>query len=78
MHAGHRLEEGAGILDVTVVVAVDAQPQHLAPARDLILADDRYIVFDIAGRNAGVAADATVEIDHHAPGMRGVIPFRLE
>ena len=69
MHAGHRLEIAARIFGIACVVAVDPQPEHLAPARDLVLADYQHVVLDVAGRNAGVAADAEIEIDHHAPGM---------
>ena len=40
---------------------------HLAAAEDLILADDRDVVLGLAGDDAGVAADAGVEVDRHAP-----------
>ena len=70
MHAGHRLEVAArGSSGSPVVVAVDAQPMHLASARDLILARHRDVVLRLAGDDAGIAADAEVEIDHHAPGV---------
>src|SRR6185295_1428660 len=78
MHARDRLEIAARILDIAGVVAVDAQPQHLAADFDLLLADDQHIVLDVAGRDASIAADAPVEIDHHAPGVFGGLPLRIK
>ena len=60
------------------VVAVDADPVHLAAAHDLILADDRDIVFRHAGDHAGVAAVAAVQVDGHAPGVARVGEFLVE
>src|SRR4051812_40420764 len=68
MHAGHRLEEARWIVELAGEIAIDTQPLHLAAPPDLILADDRDIVFRIAGSDTGIAADAGIEIDHHAPG----------
>ncbi len=56
-----RLSESAAI------VGVDAQPMHVAPARDLVGADNRHVVLGLAGDDAGVAADAGRDIDHHRP-----------
>ena len=49
---------------------------HLAVNADLLLADDRDIIFRLTGDGAGVAADAHVEIDHHAPFVSFVWIFR--
>ena len=49
------------------VVTVDAQPEHLAAAPDLFLADDGDVVLGRAGHRARVAAGARVEIDRHPP-----------
>ena len=48
------------MVEIAFVVAVDADPVHLAAARDLVLADDRDIVLGLAGDHAGVAAGAGV------------------
>ena len=40
---------------------------HLTAAFDLFLAHDRNVVFRLASHNAGVAADARVEVDRHSP-----------
>ena len=49
---------------------------------DLILAHDKHVVLHIAGGDAGVASDAEIEVDHHAPGVlsarHAVIPIRIE
>jgi len=39
---------------VALVVAVDADPVHLAAARYLVLADNRNVVLRLAGHHAGV------------------------
>ena len=57
----------SGLSSSPCVVAVDAQPVHLAAAQHLVLADDRDVVLRLAGDDAGVAADAGVEVDRHAP-----------
>ena len=54
----------SGSLDV---VAVDADPVHLAAAPHLALADHRDVVLGHAGDDAGVAAGARVEVDGHPP-----------
>ena len=48
-------------------VPVDADPLHLAPLRDLGLADDRHVVLALAGDHARVAPDARVQVDRHPP-----------
>src|SRR5205814_9507015 len=67
--AGNRLMPDLGIVLAATVIAVDANPEHLPAAQDLALADDGHIVLGLAGDLAGVAADATIEVDHHAPGV---------
>src|SRR5262249_20870426 len=67
VHAGHRLVQHLGGVQIAGEVAVDAQPLHLAAPRHLVLPDDGDVVLGDAGRDAGVAADASVEIDRHAP-----------
>src|SRR5262249_17460128 len=44
VHARHRLEIEARIVDVPGVVTVDAQPLHFAAHRHLFFADDRDVV----------------------------------
>ena len=48
-------------------VPVDPEPLHLAPLRDLDLADDRHVVLALAGDHARVAPDARVQVDRHPP-----------
>ena len=69
LHAGHGLKMHRGLLRSAVEIAVDTNPVHLAPARDLVLADDGDVVFRLARHDAGVAARATAEIDRHRPGV---------
>ncbi len=49
------------------VIAVHADPVHLAAAQHLILADHRNVVLRLAGDHAGVAAGAGRQVDRHAP-----------
>ena len=44
---------------------------HGAAVADLQFADDRNVVFRLAGDDAGAATGADVEIDRHAPLLRG-------
>ena len=69
---------GFGLLGRAVVVDVDAQPVHVAPARDLLRADHRHVVLGLAGDDAGVAADARRGVDHHAPGGALGGPWRIK
>ena len=50
----------------------------IAPACGLIGTDDRDVVFRLAADDAGVAPDAGIEVDRHAPGMTLVRPFRIK
>ena len=73
-----RLVEDLGIVDIPPEVPVDADPGHLAAVEHVFLADDRDIVLGLAGQRAGVAADAGVQVDRHAPGVPGggVLPVQ--
>ncbi|MFO1296576.1 MAG: hypothetical protein U1F25_08925 [Rubrivivax sp.] len=50
VHARQRLEDG--VADLQGLVAVDADPVHLAPERHLRLADDGDVVLGLAGDGA--------------------------
>src|SRR5205807_8563789 len=79
MHAGERLEERSfGFVFVAFVIGVDAYPMQLAAARDLFLADDGDVVFRLAGNYACVAADATVQVDRHAPRIAKTLILVIE
>ena len=68
MHARHGLEiRPLGFRFVAFEVSIDANPVHRAPARDLFLADNRNVVLGLTSNHARVAADATVQVDRHAP-----------
>ena len=69
MHGTGWMTRRSGSSGSPSIVAVDADPVHLAPAAHLVLADDRDVVLRLAGDDAGVAADAGVEVDRHAPGV---------
>src|SRR5690606_8369939 len=67
LHAGQRLEAdrrigGVQAVSVAHIVAVDADPVHLASVLHLFLADGRNIVFGLTRRDAGVAAGAQVQV----------------
>ena len=51
----------------TAEIPINSQPLHLATATNLFLTDDRNIIFALASHDAGVAADARIEIDGHSP-----------
>ena len=67
MLAHHRLIDHLRIIDIAVVVAVDAQPGHLVVAGHLVFTDYRCVVFSNTSHHASLAAGARVEIDVHAP-----------
>ena len=67
MHAGDGLEKCLGIVAVTLVVGVDANPVHGAAQHSLFLADHGNIVLRLAGQDAVVAAHALVQINRHTP-----------
>ena len=69
VHAGHGREAGSAVDDIFV----DPQPMHVAAFGDFVRADDRNIVFSLAGDDAGVAADAGRVVDHHRPFVGVVI-----
>ena len=67
--AQHRPELHPHVRELALPVALDAQPVHGAAARRLVGADRRDVVLGVAGRHAGLAARAAVQIDDHAPSM---------
>src|SRR5205085_9000404 len=68
MHAGNGLEERTfRFVFVAFVISVDANPVHLTTASDLLFTDDGNVVLSLAREDAGVASDATVQVDRHAP-----------
>jgi hypothetical protein len=79
VHAGPWLEVRIRIIQlIPLVVAVDPDPVHLATVLNLLFADDRNVVFGTAGDGTGIAADAGVEIDRHAPFVARVWVLRVE
>src|SRR5262249_31838858 len=79
--ARHGLKESFGIVERLVirrgiagfrigfVIAVDANPVHLAAAHHLIFADHGNVVFRLASDDAGVASITTVQVDRHRPAV---------
>src|SRR5947199_3393245 len=81
LHAGDRLVvrlQRLRLLGVAGVVAVHADPVHLAAAADLVLADDGDVVLGHARGHARVAADAGVQVDAHAPRVPFVLVGRVQ
>src|SRR5206468_4234337 len=56
-------------IQVALEVAVDAYPVHLPAARYLDSAHNGYVVFSLARDHTGIATDAGVQVDRHAPGV---------
>src|ERR1019366_625572 len=75
VHTRYRLAEHARVCGITVKVLIDSYPVHLSPPGDLILPDRRYVVFGLARRDAGVAAEARAKVDRHAPGVLPRLPL---
>ena len=76
MHTRHGLMRDPGIFLCAGVERADADPVHLSVNTNLLFAYHRNIVFRLAGNGAGMAADADVEIDHHAPFVAFIRIFR--
>ena len=55
--------------EVVTVIAVNPHPVHLAAAPHIVFADNRDIVFGLAGDDTGVATNALVEINRHPPNV---------
>ena len=78
MHAGNRLVVDPGILQAALEVSVDPNPLHFPAARNLVFPDHRNIVLGLARHHAGIASDATIQIDGHAPGVAVVRVGRID
>ena len=61
--------ENLGIVKISRVVPVNADPRHLSAVEDLLLSDDGNVVLRLAGDGTGIAAGTGVEIDGHTPGV---------
>ena len=77
MHAwnGHEVCGRRSSRVVAFEIGVNANPVHLAAAHNLLFANDRNIVFRLAGNRAAIAADAIVEVYRHAPGVTHALCF---
>src|SRR6185312_7415672 len=76
LHTGDRLRHRFGVFNGAGVVAVDADPVHVAAHLHLFLADDGDVVFGLTSDGAGVATDAGGKVDGHAP-LVALIPNHL-
>ena len=72
--ASHRLEGNLRILgdrgvalESGRIIPVEPDPVHLTAAQHLVAPDNRDVVLGLTGNHAGVAADAGIQIDRHAP-----------
>jgi hypothetical protein len=71
-------ERPFGFVFVAFEVGIDANPVHLAAAGHLLFADNRNIVFGLAGDHAGVAADTTIQVNRHPPGVTIALVLVIE
>ena len=78
LHARHGLKVRFGIGSRPAVIGIDANPVHLPPAQDLILADDRDVVLGLAPHDARVASDAGIDVDGHPPFVAFVLEVRIQ
>ena len=78
LHARHRLMIHLGIVQRAFVVTIDANPMHLPTAQDFLLTYHRAVIFGDASDDAGIAADARVDIDSHAPGVTFILESWIE
>ena len=78
MHAGDGLVDDRRRIEVSLEVAVHADPVHFAAAVDLVLTDDRNVVLGLAGNRAGVAARAGREVDRHPPRVTLIRVARIQ
>src|ERR1700723_1082063 len=78
VHAEHRLVIRFGIVYAAAEISVHADPVHRAALHYLFLADDRNILFGLAGFDAGVAAHAFVQVHGQAPGVAFGFKARIE
>src|SRR6185436_2593240 len=78
LHTRHRLVDSFWIVKLAGVVAVNANPVHLASDPDLLLADHWNVVLGLAGNGAGIATDAGTEIYSHSPGAPIILHRRIE
>src|ERR1035437_3831112 len=77
VHAHDGLVVHRRVLEGALVIAVDADPVHLAAAPNLILADGRDVVLRLAGYDAGVAARAGRQVHRETPGVLVVFVARI-
>ena len=78
LHAWHRLMIHLGIVQLAFVIAIDANPVHLPAAQHFVLTHHRTVIFGLARDDAGVAADAGVDVDGHAPGVAFIFEAWIE
>ena len=64
------LREHLRILGFASEIAIDADPGHIAVPAHLFLADDRNVILSLAGNDAGIAAEAGIQVYGHAPLLR--------
>src|SRR5438477_5464652 len=75
MHAWHRLMLEPRIVDLAGFVGVDPNPMHLPPARHLIFANHRNVVFSLTRNRARAATNTAAKIDNHAPRVAAIFEF---
>src|SRR6516225_3789225 len=58
-------------------IAMDPDPGHGPTALHLDRSHDGKVVLQVAGRGAGTATGAAIEVHHHSPAMLGVLNRRV-
>src|SRR5262249_50810390 len=76
--AQHRFKKHLWLIQIALVVSVNAKPLHLASSTDLILPDNRNVVLSLACNHACVTADARAQIDRHSPRIISLRKFRIQ
>ena len=68
----------AGLFRRVLKIIIHANPVHLTAPRHLLPADDRNIIFRLAGDGTHVATNTSAKVDYHAPGMAFVFDRRIQ
>src|SRR5438093_9158305 len=61
------------LFSLTLVIAVDADPMHLAAIGHLIFAHDGNVILRLASHRAGITTSTGIQIDDHAPSVAFIL-----
>ena len=66
-----------GIFNITIIIAVNAQPCHFMMTAHLFLSNYRHVVLRHTGNSTCSAPDTRIQIDVHTPVMAAVESLRI-